>query len=279
MNQKEVDNNAPIRIIKKVKGHGGHHGGAWKVAYADFVTAMMALFIVLWIVGQNKDVKEAIAVYFKDPGYFFKRTEGKMVIKGLISNADNTLQVETENEEKVEMEKVAASILKDLAKKVSMEDLVKQISIQFMNQGMKIEMKESEQSIFFDIGTATLKPDAEAVLKTIATEIAKLTNHIVIEGHTDSRQYTRQDGYTNFELSADRANAARRILIKSGVNEKQIDQVVGCADTKLKNIDDPFDAANRRISILIMYIEKMEMSPDGNKEIKPAAKPAKSSHH
>ncbi len=250
-----LDQEQPIRIVRKKKGHGGHHGGAWKVAYADFVTAMMALFIVLWIVGQSKQVKEYVANYFRDPGAFMTNTKGGGAFENnpaiigerigeehLKRSADSLLLV-TKGEE----------IKRNLAQTPGMARLSDQIETQVVREGLRIELLDKSESFFFDVGTSVLKKDAVEVLKVIAAEVGTLPNRIAIEGHTDSRQYSRQDGYTNFELSAERANSARRILTAHGVAPAHIDEVRGYADTRLRKPDDPFDDTNRRISILVKY--------------------------
>ncbi len=243
----------PIRIVKKKVGHGGHHGGAWKVAYADFVTAMMALFIVLWIVGQSKQVKQFVANYFKDPGAFFESTKGGGMFQG--SNLVGKEQVLDEylkrDEEK--LKEMTESILKNLGKDASLSNLIDQIKVDTVEEGMRIELLEATKAYFFDVGTATLKPEAIRVLTIIAKEVGKLPNKVIIDGHTDSRPYSRADGYTNFELSADRANSARRILVVNGLKEHQIDEVRGYADSRLRNAKDPYDVTNRRISIIIEW--------------------------
>ena len=242
-----------IRFIKK-KGHSGGHGGAWKVAYSDFITSMMALFIVLWILGQSKAVKDSVASYFQDP-VAFNQKKGSGLLNGAgMVQPDSVKKKEMLEIQKQEMEKIATMIRSDMEQQPGLGQLINQVEIQFVKEGMRIDLSESSTSFFFDIGTATLKPDAIRILQAIAAEIGKLPNHIVIEGHTDSRRYSRIDGYTNFELSADRSNSARRILVTSGIREDQIDGVSGYADTKLKNIQDPYDASNRRISILVKYM-------------------------
>ncbi|HLP17775.1 MAG TPA: OmpA family protein, partial [Bacteroidota bacterium] len=126
--------------------------------------------------------------------------------------------------------------------------------IELVNEGMRIELMESSEAFFFDIGTAKLKPEAEEILILLASEIGKLPNHIIIEGHTDSRPYASTDGYTNYELSADRANAARRVLLKNGVSDDNIEHVRGYANKRLRNAKDPYDVTNRRISIIVQYV-------------------------
>lgn len=248
-----ADNEVPVRIVKKKSGHVGHHGGAWKVAYADFVTAMMSLFIVLWIVGQSKQVKQYVANYFKDPGAFFESTKGGGMFQG--SNLVGKEQILDEylRRDEQKLKEMTESILKNLGKDQSVSKLIDQIKIDTVEEGMRIELLEATKAYFFDVGTATLKPEATRVLSIIAAEVGKLPNKVIVEGHTDSRPYSRADGYTNFELSAERANSARRVLVVNGVKEHQIDEVRGYADTRLRDAKDPFDITNRRISIIIEW--------------------------
>lgn len=250
------DKDVPVRIVKKKRRHGGgHHGGAWKVAYADFVTAMMALFIVLWIVGQSKQVKEYIAAYFKDPGAFLENTKGggslqsnqvgigEPLVENMLKRQQDSLKLQSMGEE----------IRQRLGKAKELEQLKQQVTMQVVREGLRIELLDKSESFFFDVGTASLKPDAMEVLKIIASEVGKLPNHVILEGHTDSRKYSRDDGYTNFELSADRANSARRIIVRNGVKPEQVDEVRGYADTRLKHAADPLDVTNRRISIIVKF--------------------------
>ena len=241
----------PIRIVKKKGGHGGHHGGAWKVAYADFVTAMMALFIVLWIVGQSKSVKQAIAEYFTDPGAFTSGKGGNGPLTGTSPMpANGMLEVEVQRQR---MEKMGAEILKEITDNPALKGIADQVRLEQVKEGMRIELLEKSESFFFDVGTTQIKPDAAAILGIIAQQISKMPNKVVLEGHTDGRSYSRADGYSNFELSAERANSARRILVKAGVDAKQIDEVRGYADTRLRDPEHPLNITNRRISILVKY--------------------------
>jgi len=252
-----LDKEEPIRIIKKVKGGhgGGHHGGAWKVAYADFVTAMMALFIVLWILGQNEETKQAVSSYFRDPGAFDATSGGALQGgKGMIPNAmppkDPGKSIEGQKEL---LKKMGEAIKKDLESQKKFAQLKNQITMQMVKDGLRIELMESSKAFFFDIGTATLQPEAAEIIKTISDELSKMPNHIIVEGHTDARQNGTETGYTNYELSADRANAARRVMVASGTATEKIDQVRGFADKRLHNTQDPFDVTNRRISIIVKY--------------------------
>lgn len=251
-------NDAPVRIVKKKMGHGGHHGGAWKVAYADFVTAMMALFIVLWIVGQSKQIKAYVANYFKDPGAFFESTKGGGMFQGSDLVGKEQLLDESLKREEKKLQEMGQAILNDLGKDKSLSNLMNQIKIDTVEEGMRIELLETTKLFFFDVGTAKLKPDAVRILTIIASEVGKFSNKVVVEGHTDSRPYSHADGYTNFELSAERANSARRVLVVRGLQEHQMDEVRGYADTRLRNREDPFDVTNRRISIIIKRQEGKE---------------------
>ncbi len=242
----------PIRIVKKKGGHAGHHGGAWKVAYADFVTAMMALFIVLWIVGQSKAVKESVAGYFKDPGAFTSSHGAAGALDGGSGAMENAGMTDLVKQQEA-FKRLGEEILNEIAKKPDLQALASQVRFDIVDEGLRIEMIEKSNSYFFDVGTSTIKPEAAEVLGIIAHEVDSLPNKLVVEGHTDSRQYSRADGYSNFELSAERANSARRILVSKGVLQTQVDEVRGYADTRLRNKKDPFDITNRRISVLVKF--------------------------
>ena len=245
-------------IIKKVRPHGsGHHGGAWKVAYADFVTAMMALFIVLWILGQDDAVKESIAKYFKDP--IGLSSKGRNIIEGSSSiSPDSELQkqMQLRENEKQELKNMGDQLLTELGKDPEFANITDQIKIEIVDEGLRIEMLDSDQNVFFEIGTAKLKPEAVSLLKKIGDNISQIPNKIVIEGHTDSRPYNGIDGYTNFELSTDRANSARRALELSKLNPNQIDEIRGYADKRLRDKSDPYNLVNRRISIIVKFLNK-----------------------
>jgi chemotaxis protein MotB len=244
----------PVIIIKK-KGHGkhGHHGGAWKVAYADFVTAMMAFFLVMWIVGQSAEVKAGVAGYFRDPTAF---TEGG---RGVLPGAENgttgggqPMGMTDLEAVKSALEQAAREIRQALEALPEFKDLKDQVEITLTDEGLRIELREAPDDGFFDSGSAHVKAPTVAMLEVIAKQLGELPNKVAVEGHTDSRPYSVQSGtYTNWELSADRANAARRILESSGLQLRQIEAVRGFADTRLRKPDDPLDAGNRRISIIV----------------------------
>ncbi|MEI7812246.1 MAG: flagellar motor protein MotB [Ignavibacteria bacterium] len=259
------EGSGPIIIQKKKKGHAGGHGGAWKVAYADFVTAMMALFIVLWILGQSKEVKETVSGYFKDPaGFNINKSKGLMNGKGpsiMDMNIKAPIDVKSEMEfkerEKEKLAKMGTSIIQEIKNTPEFKGLADQIQVQIVEEGLKIEVVDSFKEIFFEVGTSELKGKAKHLIEKIGFGLSKLTNSVVVEGHTDARPYSGNGlGYTNFELSAERANSARRALTFGGMNQNQIDEVRGYADTQLKNTEDPYDVRNRRISIIVKYSGK-----------------------
>jgi chemotaxis protein MotB len=284
-----VSDGEKITIIKKVNkrgGDAGHHGGAWKVAYADFVTAMMALFIVLWIVANNVTVRASVADYFRDPGAMSKTSSG--VMNGVnsmkpFSDAQPTPPVVPPNQppqptgtasppQQAEMEKFRQEGDRLMQMIAAIPDLIKfkdQIEIKITKDGLRIELIEQAEGLFFDIGSARLKPDAMQLLRLIASRIGTFPNDVVIEGHTDSRPYTRS-GYNNWDLSTDRANSARRVIEEGGIRERQITSVNGYADRRLKNPDKPLDYANRRVTILVAFSASLGSEP---KTIAPAAAP------
>ena len=252
-----ADESQPI-IVKKIKKGGGHHGGAWKVAYADFVTAMMALFIVLWILGSSEEVKEAVSSYFNDPtgvplpGAEALNKNPKPLIEPAIDD-----EILFREREKRRLEKMGEEIVDELKSDAEFEGLMDQVEVQIVDEGLKIELVESTEDVFFELGSAQLDRKAEDILEKVGKKLSGLPNNIVIEGHTDSRPFTSKGGmYTNYELSADRANSARRALMRGGLAEKQIDEIRGYADKRLKDKNDPNSIVNRRISIIVKFSEK-----------------------
>ena len=248
-------------IVKKNKHGGGHHGGAWKVAYADFVTTMMALFIVLWIVGQGSATKEAIAKYFRDPGVFKEggasaiTPGGTGILPGERMPAGGN-EIEATKNGAAQREEAAlqgaARRLGELAfTSGAFEKLKDQIKIQVAKEGLRIELMERDNSPFYQVGNPVLVPPAVEVLQKLAGVLEPLPNPITIEGHTDSRQYSSSRQYSNWELSSDRANSARRVLEAAGLAAGRIDRVTGHADRILMVPGDPLDAMNRRISIIV----------------------------
>jgi chemotaxis protein MotB len=251
---------APVIIIKKPRRHGhGHHGGAWKVAYADFVTAMMAFFLVLWIVGQSKSVKAGVAGYFRDPG-ILDHEKSTGILPGSTTGIDpdgppelkHTTPEEPEVFDLASMERSAQRLREMLDKLPEFKGLSDQVQIKSTAEGLRIELIDSASSTFFDSSSAVLKPSTERILSVIAREIGTLAKPVVVEGHTDSVPYNNSDLYTNWELSADRANAARRQLERSGLSPLLVRAVRGFADKQLADAADPRAPQNRRVSILVM---------------------------
>jgi chemotaxis protein MotB len=231
----------PIIIIKKKGGHGGHHGGAWKVAYADFVTAMMSLFIVLWLMGSSEKVKRAVAGYFNDP-------------KGMASQLGTTMTGTGETitaAQNDQMQKLKEKLEAEIKAKKELQKLSKQIEITITPEGLRIELIEDKNGTFYESGSAHLSSSGQELLNLLAAELKTLPNSLLIEGHTDATQYSTDANYSNWELSADRANSARRLLQQGGVRSDQVTQVRGYADQFLRVKNNPYDPSNRRITILV----------------------------
>lgn len=246
----------PRRRVKKAKGHGGHHGGAWKVAYADFVTAMMALFLVLWLVSQaDVKLKQAIAAYFRAPGVFDTMQGGILSQAKKVSKEPSSL---TSKDDEQALFGVAEALQKQFATRPEFSRYKDQVQISVTEEGLRIQLIDKADRVSFQSGSAELTADATAILTEIALGICKLPNNIKIGGHTDSRVFPSDNGYTNWELSADRANAARRVLEQGCVKPEQIMRIVGFADTEHLVPDDPYSPANRRISIVVMRLATTE---------------------
>ncbi len=250
----------PIRrIIKRKGGHDGHGSSAWKVAYADFVTAMMSLFIVLWIVNESPEIRQAVAQYFKDPGVI-KGSQWIMETSGLSGSipapgfsqemqrpepASNDIANEQER-----LEQTRKKLREALVQLPEFKNLDKQVSMNISPEGLRIELMEREDSLFFEVGSAIPRLEAARLFAVIARELSRLPNQLAVEGHSDSRPFGSET-YTNWELSADRANAARRLMEGAGLPADQIVEVRGYADRHLYNPRDPTDYRNRRVSIIV----------------------------
>jgi chemotaxis protein MotB len=232
----------PIIIVKKKKAHAGHHGGAWKVAYADFVTAMMALFIVLWLLNASKQVQEAVGGYFKDP-------RGTARTVGSNKNgSDEFVALKKED-----MSKLKEDLLRSIRHLDPDDKLKNQIEITVTPEGLRIELMESAEGTFFELGSAKPTPALRDLLQTLSEQLGRLPNNISIEGHTDSMMYSGARTYDNWDLSTDRANEARRLMQAEGVRPEQISQVRGFADRRLRVPLHPEDPSNRRISLIVQY--------------------------
>jgi len=222
-----------------------HRGGAWKVAYADFVTALMALFIVLWMMNAGDKVRKSVQGYFRDPiGY--KRQLGTGVAH---SGEGVSLNQSTIHDLQKQIEAV-------LHQTPDFQKFRKNVLFTVTGEGLRIDLLETEQGMFFQSGSPTPTPAGEHLLNMLAQELSHLPNQVVIEGHTDARPFrgaTASSGYSNWELAADRANAARRILSTDGVRPDQIVEMRGFANHRLLNPADPNDPRNRRISLVVKY--------------------------
>jgi chemotaxis protein MotB len=247
-----------IRIVKKKKGHAAHHGGSWKVAYADFVTAMMAFFMVMWLLSMDQKMKDAIEGYFSNPVGFKKGfSAGTNIISSGNSPAGEVkpplrILIRTAEEKKF------GDLAKDLRSRLNgspdLRALGAHIEAVQTKSGLRIELIESGSGqTFFRNGSAEPLPITVAALRLIGAELSRLQTPIIIEGHTDSQQFGSSASYTNWELSSDRANAARRLVEASGVDPSRIVEVRGMADRSLRVPSNPMDPANRRISILLPF--------------------------
>jgi len=233
----------PIIVVKKKGGHGIHHGGAWKVAYADFVTAMMALFIVLWLLASNEKIRKAVGQYFQDP-------TGKGQSSGTtLAGAGEGLLLKRDD-----MDHLKDKIQQALSQSANFASVQNNIQITITSEGLRIEFLEDEKGVFFESGSAKPTPNGEELLIRLAGELGKLPNKIYIEGHTDARPFSGDGNYTNWELSTDRANTARRIMQAHGLRADQVAQIRGFADQKLRLKDRPDHASNRRISVIVQYL-------------------------
>ncbi len=226
----------------------GHRGGAWKVAYADFVTALMALFIVLWMMHASARVKQSVSSYFHDPRGFANQQGARP------ANAAEGTKEQTQRILDVRQQLEAA-----LQRSPEFDQIRNHVQFSLTVEGLRIDLTETEHGMFFVSGKAAPTEAGEHLLKLLGAEIAALPNTVVIEGYTDARPYRAADaatGYTNWELSTDRANAARRLLYQAGVRPPQVVEVRGYADERLLNPSEPADARNRRVSVVVKLVEE-----------------------
>jgi chemotaxis protein MotB len=255
----DKNENRPIIIKKRPAAHHGHHGGAWKVAYADFVTAMMAFFMVMWIMGMDPQSKDMIQGYFQNPVGF---TKGFGAGQNPLS-AGNAMQhtgvravaIAMRQQQHASFNEAADKIRVRLSEDSQLGGLHDNFEITVTNVGLRIEVIDAGRGdMFFELGSTAAKPALERALRLIAGELAPLPNGVVLEGHTDARPYG-SSGYSNWELSTERANIARRLLVNAGVAPERIHEVRGYADRELRNVARPHDSSNRRVSILLPFDE------------------------
>ena len=284
-------------IIKKIKkaGHGGHHGGAWKIAYADFVTAMMAFFLLMWLLGSTDDAtKKGISEYFQDPfGVNIKSTgEGiadrNSIVQGGGSDLTNKDAGETHKGEDVPppaevVEKLAEiqeqKKLEELQEKIeemvqanpSLAEYKDQITLERTPEGLKIQIIDAKNRPMFKLARSSIEDYAQTILRALAPVINELPNKVSINGHTDALPYPdNKSGYSNWELSTDRANVARHELTLGGLAEEKVLRVVGLASSIPYKSENPNDPMNRRISIIVMNKKTENQVLHEGAEAKPA---------
>jgi len=259
----------PIYIIKKIVKGGGHHGGAWKVAYADFVTAMMAFFMVLWLLSSSEEVQKSVGGYFSDP-----EGSGKMIGTTQSGAGGESISIAAND-----MDKLKEKLEQAMKETPQFQKVKEQVKMIVTGEGLRVELLESDVGTFFESGSPAPTEKATILLGTLAQEIGKLPNKVFIEGHTDAKPFTGD--YGNWELSSDRANTARRVMQMYGVRQDQVAQVRGFSDQSLRVADNPADPSNRRISIIIRYLDappakekKADEKKEGEHKAEPAPKPA-----
>ena len=225
-----------------------HRGGSWKVAYADFVTALMALFIVLWLMNSSRQVQQAISAYFRDPTAHAKAVTPVAGGSGGTGAESMAISKNNVGQLKYKLEQAIRAM-------PELGGLQKQVQISIVPEGLRVELMETEQGLFFESGRPEPSASGERMLALLAAELGRLRNQVLIEGHTDARPYrfTGLNGYTNWELSVDRANAARRCMQDHGIHPDQVEQVRGFADKRLLYASDPNDSRNRRVSVIVEY--------------------------
>lgn len=268
----------PIIVKRIKKTAGGHHGGAWKIAYADFVTAMMAFFLLMWLLGStSKGDLEGIAEHFKNPlkvamsggsgsgdsssvikggGTDLTRRNGQ-VNKGETQTNKKTYDL---NDAKAALEKVEGERLKVLKAKIEatieanpiLKKYQNQLLLDITSEGLRIQIVDEQNRPMFALAKATLQPYTSDILHVLGMVLNDVPNRIGLSGHTDSTPYFSEAGYSNWELSADRANASRRALVVGGLADAKILRVVGLAAAAPLDRADPFSPINRRISIIVM---------------------------
>jgi chemotaxis protein MotB len=275
------ENTQPIIVKKIKKGGHGHHGGAWKIAYADFVTAMMAFFLLMWLLGgTTKEEKQAISDYFQNPSpiagpggastSMIKIGGGKDVTysEGETKRGSNPDETPKKTEEtKPEVGQITQTdkerllqLKQELEQAIDASESLKQFKDQLLleitKEGLRIQIIDKENRPMFTIGSSRLQPYAEQILREIGTVINHVPNKISLSGHTDATPFSRYgNSYTNWELSADRANASRRALQNGGMDEEKVARVVGLSSAVLFDKENPVNPINRRISIIVLNKE------------------------
>ncbi|MBX3664089.1 MAG: flagellar motor protein MotB [Burkholderiales bacterium] len=273
------DSQRPIIIKRIKKGGGGHHGGAWKIAYADFVTAMMAFFLLMWLLGSTtKGDLKGIADYFNTPlkiamaggsgtgdsshiikggGRDLTRSEGQVMSGELPSEKRminiKAAQAELEKREQAKLGDLKGRIEKAIAGNPALRQFREQLLIDITTEGLRIQIVDAQNRPMFASGRAELQPYTRDILLEIGRTLNGVENRISISGHTDATPYASGErGYSNWELSADRANASRRVLVQGGMDDGRLVRVVGMAAAVPLDRNDPLNPLNRRISLIVM---------------------------
>jgi len=240
-------------VVKRSHAQIGRVGGAWKVAYADLATAMMALFLVLWLGTQDASVRRAVAHYFQDPIGSADGTNGgrsPLGGAGAGTGAIDGLLVAPRSAREA-LDRAARRLRQSLAALPSFQALGRFVELEVADDGLRIDLVEQDGSSFFTRGGRELSREGAEVVRAIGRELGALGNDVVLEGHTDSVPYRGEEGYSNWELSADRANSARRALEAGGLSPGQVKAVRGYADAEPRIADAPSDPRNRRVAILV----------------------------
>jgi chemotaxis protein MotB len=292
------DDVRPI-VIKRIKKSGGaHHGGAWKIAYADFVTAMMAFFLLMWLLGSTaKGDLAGIASYFQNPlkvsmqggsgsgdsssvlkggGKDMTRSAGQ-VKQGELESKEKKISLKEANSERLreEFERREKAMLGELKKNIeklietnpTLKQFKNQLLIDVTSEGLRIQIVDDQNRPMFDLSSAEMKPYSKVILREIGKALNAVPNKVSLSGHTDAAQFGGgEKGFSNWELSANRANSSRRELITGGMDENKVLRVVGLASTLLFDKNDPLNSTNRRISIVVLNkrTEEAMLQEDGN---------------
>jgi chemotaxis protein MotB len=294
-----ADDIRPIVIKRIKKVAGGHHGGAWKIAYADFVTAMMAFFLLMWLLGSTaKGDLRGIADYFTNPlkvamqggsgsgdsssvlkggGKDLTRSTGQ-VKDGDLPSKTKTLSLKETNSEfqRKEFEKREKASLDELKKNIekvidsnpALQQFKKQLLLDLTSEGLRIQIVDEQNRPMFDTSSSDLKPYTKVILREIGKVLDSFPSKLSLSGHTDAAMFGGGDkGYSNWELSSNRANASRREMIAGGMDEHKVLRVVGLASTVLFDKNDPLNSINRRISIVVLNKRTEDaMLHEGDKE-------------
>jgi chemotaxis protein MotB len=261
------DAQRPIIVRRKKKKGGGHHGGTWKIAYADFVTAMMAFFLLMWLLGSTaKGDLDGISEYFKTPLKVALQggpavADSSHLIKGggkdLTRSEGQTdrkrLQAEQARLEQMKFNELKHRIEAAIERNPVLREFRDQLLLDITPEGLRVQIVDEKNRPMFAVGRAELQPYAREILLEIGRMLNSVENRVSLAGHTDATPYASgEKGYSNWELSADRANASRRVLVAGGMEERRVVRVVGMAAAVSLHKTDPHDAINRRISLIVL---------------------------